>query len=205
MPGAEKQKDEYVVRAPPYFGERELGVTFADDPQKLIGRIVTTSLYNLTDDPTKHYLLVKFKVVRVNGRYAETVFYGHEYGREYFRSLVRRGTSKVEYIRDVETRDGFRFRVYGVVFTQKRIRSGKMRDIRKIMDQVFTEAAQRLNHDQFAIEMVLGKMGSDIFNRVKKILIPRHVGVYKSKVVRLPEWVHEGRKPEEQAVQAPAT
>jgi hypothetical protein len=40
---------------------------------------------------------------------------------------------------------------------------------------------------------------------VKKILIPRHVGVYKSKVVRLPEWVHEGRRPEEQVVQAPAT
>jgi ribosomal protein S3AE len=53
--------------------------------------------------------------------------------------------------------------------------------------------------------MVLGKMGSDIFNRVKKILIPRHVGVYKSKVVRLPEWVYEGRKPEEQVEQAPAS
>ena len=98
MPGAEKQKEEYVVKAPPYFGERELGITFADDPQKVIGRTVITSLYNLTDDPTKHYLLVKFKIVRVNGRYAETVFYGHEYGREYFRSLVRRGTSMVEYI-----------------------------------------------------------------------------------------------------------
>ena len=74
-----------------------------------------------------------------------------------------------------------------------------------IMDQVFTEAAQRLTHDQFAIEMVLGKMGSDIFNRVKKILIPRHVGVYKSKVVRLPEWVYEGRKPEAQTEEVPAS
>lgn len=204
MPKEGRQKEEYVIRAPSYFGERELGITYADDPEKLIGRTVTTSLYNLTDDPTKHYLLVKFKVVRVNGRYAETVFYGHEYGREYFRSLIRRGTTMVEYIRDVETRDGFRLRVYGVVFTQKRIRSGKRRDIRKIMDQVFVEAAERLNHDQFAIEMVLGKMGSDIFNRVKKILIPRHVGVYKSKVVKLPEWVREGKRSEEQAQQAPA-
>ncbi|MCS7094245.1 MAG: 30S ribosomal protein S3ae [Thaumarchaeota archaeon] len=197
----EKTKGEFVIRAPKYFGERELGYTYADDPNKLTGRTVTVSLYNLTDDLTKQYMLVKFKVVRINGRYAETVFCGHEYGREYLRSLIRRGTTMVDGVFDVITKDGFRFRVYGVVFTHKRIRCGKIEDVRRIMGSVFEEAASRLNHDQFAIEMVLGKMGSDVFNQVKRILIPRHVGVYKSKVFVLPEWVYTSSEPPTQAVE----
>ncbi|MEN3047257.1 MAG: 40S ribosomal protein S3a/S1 [Candidatus Caldarchaeales archaeon] len=200
-----KAKEEYVIRAPRYFGERELGYTYADDPAKLIGRTVSVSLYTLTDDITKQYMLVKFRVVRINGRYAETVFYGHEYGREYLRSLIRRGTTMVEGISDVTTRDGFGMRVYGVVFTNRRIRHGKVVDIRRTMRSVFEDAASRLNHDQFAIEMVLGKMGSDVFNQVKRILIPRHVGVYKSKVVALPDWVSTSPEPPAKAAEAVGT
>ncbi|MCS7117608.1 MAG: 30S ribosomal protein S3ae [Thaumarchaeota archaeon] len=197
----ERLKGEYVIRSPKYFGERELGFTYADHQGKLVGRTVTVSLYNLTDDLTKQYMLVKFKVVRINGRYAETIFYGHEYGREYLRSLIRRGTTMVDGVFDVFTKDGFGFRVYGVVFTQKRIRNGKIKDIRRTMKSVFEEAAARLNHDQFAIEMVLGKMGSDVFNQVKKILIPRHVGVYRSKVISMPEWVYSSSEPPAQTAE----
>lgn len=201
----ERAKDEYVIRAPRYFGERELGYTYADDPAKLIGRTVTVSLYTLTDDITKQYMLVKFRVVRVNGRYAETVFYGHEYGREFLRSLIRRGTTMVEGVFDVTTLDGFGLRVYGVVFTNRRIRRGKIVDIRRTMRSVFEDAASRLNHDQFAIEMVLGKMGSDVVNQVKRILIPRHVGVCKSKVVALPNWVYTSPEPPARAAEAVGT
>jgi ribosomal protein S3AE len=54
------------------------------------------------------------------------------------------------------------------------------------MERVVKEAAARLELGQLAQEMVLGKTASDIYNSVKKILIPRHVGVIKSKVLATP-------------------
>lgn len=179
-------KSLYVIRAPSYFGNREIGTTFSDDPAKLIGRTVKVSLYNLTDDFSKQYMIIRFKIIRVDGNEAHTVFYGHEYGREFLRSLVRRGTSRVDGFYNLKTLDNVAMRVQGTVFTLKRETSGKKRIIRRIMKEVLESSASRLTLDQFAQELVLGKTASDIYNSVKKILLPRHVGIVKSKVLSLP-------------------
>jgi small subunit ribosomal protein S3Ae len=182
------EKAEYVIKAPPYFAERVIGVTMSDDPAKLLNRTVKISLYTLTDDPTKQYILVKFQIVNVNGNVAETIFYGHEYDREFLRSLVRRGTSKIDGFYNVETRDGYRLRVQCTVFTHNRVRSGKKTSIRHIMREVVEASAKKLELGQFAQEIVLGKTASDIYNAVKKILLPRHVGVVKTKVLAKPQF-----------------
>ncbi|MEM0349460.1 MAG: 30S ribosomal protein S3ae [Candidatus Caldarchaeum sp.] len=180
-----KPKKTYEIYAPPYFGGRWLGSTMADDPSKVLGRVLRTSLYAITDDFTKQYMLLRFRVIDVKDSVCNTIFYGHEYGREYLRSLVKRGTNKIEYIFDVATKDGFVIRVYPIVFTTSRISSSKKKAIRKIMREVLEETAANLSHDQLAQELVLGKTASDIYNRVKKIVLPRHVGVYKSKIIKL--------------------
>ncbi len=182
-----KPKRSYIVYAPPYFGGRELGETWASDPEKVLGRVLVTSLYALTDDFTKQYLLIKFKIVRVKGNICETLFYGHEYGREFLRSLVRRGSTRIDGIFDVETKDGFKMRIQATVFTVNRVSHSRQKAVRKAMKQVIEEAAQRLTHDQLAQEMVLGKTASDIFNLAKKIVLPRHAGIIKSKVLKIPD------------------
>jgi small subunit ribosomal protein S3Ae len=40
--------------------------------------------------------------------------------------------------------------------------------------------------DQFAQEIVLGKIASDIYNEAKKVAPLRHVGIRKSKLVAQP-------------------
>lgn len=180
-----RPKKSFEVYSPPYFGGRWLGSTMADDEDKMVGRVLRTSLYALTDDFSKQYMQLKFRIIDVKDSVCNTIFYGHEYGREYLRSLVKRGTNKIEYIFDVTTKDGFVIRVYPIVFTSSRISSSKRKAIRKIMRQVIEEAAANLTHDQLAQEMVLGKTASDIYNLVKKIVLPRHVGIYKSKIIKI--------------------
>ncbi|MEM2040495.1 MAG: 30S ribosomal protein S3ae [Nitrososphaerota archaeon] len=180
-------KSLYLIRAPSYFGNKEIGTTLCDDPAKLIGRTVKVSLYNLTDDFSKQYMIIRFKIIRVDGSEAHTVFYGHEYGREFLRSLVRRGTSRIDGYYNLKTLDNVAMRVQGTVFTVKRETSGKKRIIRRIMKEVLEASSSKLTLDQFAQELVLGKTASDIYNSVKKILLPRHVGIVKSKVLSLPQ------------------
>ncbi|MCS7145505.1 MAG: 30S ribosomal protein S3ae [Nitrososphaerota archaeon] len=185
-PAAKGVKSEYIIKAPPYFAERIIGVTFSDNPSKLLNRTLTVSLYALTDDPTKQYILVKFQVVNVEGNVAKTIYYGHEYDREFLRSLVRRGTSKIDGYYNVETMDGYRLRLQCTVFTHNRARSGKRASIYHIMKEIVESSAKKLELGQLAQEVVVGKTASDIYNAVKRILIPRHVGVVKSKVLAKP-------------------
>jgi len=176
----------YMVLSPPYFGSVELGSVPAEEPNKLIGRVVDSTLYDITNDFAHQYLKMRFQIAEVEGKNAKTMFKGHEYSRDYLRSLVRRRTTKVDGLFGVTTKDGFTLRVAVSAFTLSRIKTSQERVVRGIMNRITKEKASALTMDQFAQEMVLGKIASDIYNEAKKIAPLRHVGIRGSKVVTRP-------------------
>lgn len=178
-----RSKTWYTVVAPPYFGNIELGTIPAGETENLIGRVVESSLYDITGDFAHQYLKMYFQITSVEGKTARTVFKGHEYSRDYLRSLVRRRTTKVDGILNVSTKDGYNFRVAVSAFTLSRIKTSQEQAIRKVMAKIMQEKSGSLTMDQFVQEMVLGKIASDIYNEAKKIVPLRHVGVRKSKLL----------------------
>jgi small subunit ribosomal protein S3Ae len=181
-----RDKKWYKVVSPPYFGGVELGTVPADDPSKLVGRIVDGTLYDITNDFAHQYLKLYFRVEDVEGKTARTVFKGHEYSRDFLRSLVRRRTTRVDGIFNVTTKDNYGLTLAVSVFTLSRIKTSQEQDIRMIMHKIVKEKASTLTFDQFVQELVLGKIASDIYNQAKKISPLRHVGVRKSKLTIQP-------------------
>jgi len=181
-----RDKKWYTVVSPPYFGGVELGAVPADDPTKLVGRIVDGTLYDITNDFAHQYLKLYFRVEEVEGKTARTVFKGHEYSRDFLRSLVRRRTTRVDGIFSVKTKDGYGLTLSVAVFTLSRIKTSQEHDIRTIMLRIVKEKATNLTFDQFVQELVLGKIASDIYNETKTISPLRHVGVRKSKLTLIP-------------------
>lgn len=194
----------YTIYSPEYFGYKEIGTTWAYEPEQVIGRTLWVSLYTLTGDFSHQFLLLRFKVVRVKDGAAETIFYGHEYGREFLRSLVRRGTSRIDMITNLVTKDGFHLRVQSTAFTYNRIgsHSWKAKSIRRVMREILERSSQELALSQFSQEMVLGKTASDIYQEAKKITALRHVGIIKSKVLKIPDWVYSGEAPPVRKIEA---
>ena len=178
-----RSKAWYTVVAPPYFGNVELGAIPADEQEKLVGRVVEATLYEITGDFAHQYLKIYFQITSVEGKTARTMFKGHEYSRDYLRSLVRRRTTKVDGIFNVTTKDGYRLRVAVCAFTLSRIKTSQEQAIRKIMAKIVEEKSKALTMDQFVQEMVLGKIASDVYNEAKKIVPLRHVGIRKSKLL----------------------
>jgi small subunit ribosomal protein S3Ae len=172
-----------MVLAPPYFGNVELGAVPADEPEKLIGRVIDSTLYEVTNDFAHQYLKMYFQINELDGKTARTIFKGHEYSRDYLRSLVRRRTTKVDGLVNATTKDGHKLRVAVSALTLSRIRTAQEKAIRVIMERTIKEKAATLTLDQFAQEIVLGKIASDIYNEAKKIVPLRHVGIRKSKLV----------------------
>ena len=178
-------KATFKLLAPSAFGFSEIGQTIASTPDHLKGRTVWTSLYSLTNDPAQQHIKLLFQVVKVEGDTAYTVFKAHDLARDYLRSLVRRGSSKVDGIFDVYTKDGCKLRVMVLATTLKRAQTSQERALRKVMGQVVRDKAQQLDFDGFVQEMVLSKIASDIFNAAKKVYPLRKVEVRKSKVLEL--------------------
>ena len=181
-----RSKDWYMVMAPDYFGNVELGFVPSEGSEKVVGRILDATLYDITNDFAHQYLKMYFQVVGVDDKTAKTVFKGHEYSRDYLRSLVRRRTTRIDTLINLTTKDGYGVRVAVSAFTLNRVKTSQETSIRHIMRRNVEERATALSFDQYAQEMVLGKIASDIYNEAKKVAPLRHVGIRKSKLTLMP-------------------
>jgi len=188
-----KLKKWYEVIAPPVFGSIVIGTTPADDPLKLIGRVMETTLYDITGDITQVHVKLYFQIIEVKEDKAITRFKGHELARDYIRSLIRRKSSKIQGIFDVETKDGYKLRLTIIALTAYRCKTSQKRAIRKIMRDYVMERVPQLTFDELIQEMIFGKMSREIAERAKKIYPIRKVEVYKSKLLMIP--TPEGPKP----------
>ena len=186
-----RSKSWFNVVAPSFFGNVDLGAIPAETTDQLIGRVVEATLYDITGDFSHHYLKMFFQISAMDGKTAKTLFKGHEYSRDYLRSLVRRRTTKVDGLFNLTTRDGFKLRIAVSVLTLSRIKTSQEKIIRNIMIKIIKEKAVALTMDQFVQEMVLGKIASDIYNESKQIVPLRHVGIRKSKLINTPANVSE--------------
>jgi small subunit ribosomal protein S3Ae len=175
-----------MVIAPSFFGNIELGSIPAQEEQMLIGRVVEATLFDITGDFSHHYLKMFFQINAIEGKTARTLFKGHEYSRDYLRSLVRRRTTKVDGLFNIVTKDGFKLRISISALTLSRIKTSQEKIIRDMMETTIRGKAAALTLDQFVQEMVLGKIASDIYNQAKLVAPLRHVGIRKSKLISAP-------------------
>ncbi|WP_297069973.1 30S ribosomal protein S3ae [Thermococcus sp.] len=181
-----KSKEWFVIYAPDFFGSKEIGLTPADEPEKIVGRIIETTLKDLTGDFTRGQVKLQFQVYDVKGQNAYTKFRGHILGRSYIRSLVRRRTTRIDGIYNVTTRDGYRLRVMGMVIAYRRIQSSQEKAIRDIIRDIIHKKAEELNYRDFILEAVTGKMGAEMAKEAKKIYPIKRAEIRKIKVLAEP-------------------
>jgi len=181
-----KAKQWYKVIGPEMFGRTPVGETIANDPNRIVGRIIETTLGELTNNFSKQNTKLKFRVDRVAGDSAYTKFVGHEMTTDYVRSLVKRRTSRIDSIVDVTTVDGYQVRVKPSCFTVKRARANQVKTIRELSRQVVLAKAVGLDLNQLVQEIVMGKLSLDIYKEAKAIYPLRRVEVRKTEIMAEP-------------------
>ena len=181
-----KAKLWYKVVSPEMFGRSPFGETIANDPERIVGRIVETTLGDLTNNFSKQNTKLKFRVDRVAGDSAYPQCLGHEMTSDYLRSLVKRRTSRIDAIVDVTTTDGYQVRVKPSCFTVKRARANQVKSIRELSKKVILERSKSLDLNQLIQDAVGGKISLDIYKEAKMIYPLRRVEVRKTEIVTEP-------------------
>jgi small subunit ribosomal protein S3Ae len=181
-----RAKNWYQILAPAEFNRANIGETLADEPAKMVGRIIEATLGDITGDWTKQNTKMIFRIDEVGGNSAYTSYLGHELTKDYMRSLVKRRTSKIDANLVVTTKDGYKVRVKPLVLTVKRARTSQIESIRKIMLEVVSKRGKEMGFTEFINEIVTGKVASEIYKATKNIYPLRRVEVGKSELVYKP-------------------
>lgn len=180
-------KQLYQIYTPPSFLEGEekvLGETIADDPNKLIGRVIEVSLSDINNDYSKMHVKLKFQIIEVVGNKALTRFKGHSFARDYLRFLVRRRRTRIDSVSTVKTKDGVPFRITVTGFTTTRSKTSKKDAIRRKMLDVVAERAGELNSEDFILEATGGKLSSLVYFQCKSIYPLKGVEIQKTKILK---------------------
>lgn len=188
-----REKVWYQILAPDYFDNKEIGTTPAGNADLLIGRTVQPTLYDLTGDFEKIHVKLRFKILEVAGQQAKTTFYGHEWSSDYLRGLVRRGTSRIDWIGPILTKDDYLMRISVIVFTITRAKSSHEHAVRKAVEKVIRSHAKKHIFDELVQKVILGDLATDVFEAVRKIIPVRECEIRKSKVLKGPEEVKTRR------------
>jgi small subunit ribosomal protein S3Ae len=171
-----KSKKAYPILAPENFEYHEIGETIASDPGRLKGRTVNVSLGELMGDRGKNYMNLVFEVFDVRGDKAYTKFKKFFIPVGYLRSKVRKRTMKIDYMRTV-TFGEKKLRVKIMVLSRHRVSSIQETDIKKRMSEVLAEHSA-VEADKFIQQTLFGKLGTDIYKRIKSICPIMRVEVY---------------------------
>lgn len=183
-----KDKKWIIVNAPAAFGGNAINYVPISDIDNSKGRVIENTLYDIyKQDPNQHQIKVFLQIDKVTTATASTIFVGHEYAKEYLRSLVRRGSSMITFIKNYTTLDGYTFRISIVTFTQRRINTSAKHEIRLFIDKMLNEKISQLPLDQFIQEITLGGLNKELLTEAKKIAFIRHLGIKKSKLISTPE------------------
>ncbi len=188
-----REKVWYQILAPEYFDNKEIGTTPAGNADLLLGRTVQPTLYDLTGDFEKIHVKLRFKILEVAGQQAKTTFYGHEWSSDYLRGLVKRGTSRIDWIGPILTKDDYLMRISVIVFTITRAKSSHEHAVRKAVEKVIRTHAKKHVFDDLVQKVILGELATDVFEAVRKIIPVRECEIRKSKVLKGPEEVKTRR------------
>ena len=168
------------------FGGHHINYLPITDANTAVGRVVENTLYDIKkQDQSDHKTKVFVEIENVNEGVATTIFKGHEYGKEFLRSLVRRGSSMITHIHNYNTNDGHEFRVEVVTFSQRRINSSKKHELRRVIHELLSEKIPQWDLNNF-IQQVTddnSEFHRELLEKGRKIASLRHIGIKKTKLV----------------------
>lgn len=180
-----REKRWITAYAPDSFNNVPVAYIPITDDKSAEGRVMEVTLYDiLKGDTSQHQYKIYFQIDKVDGDSATTIFKRFEYSKEFLRSLVRRGSSKINFIIDIKTKDGYIFRIKIIALTHRQLNTSRKHALRLIAKDVINNTVPDMTIEQFVQAACYSKINSDIMAAFKKVIRIRHVGLEKVKLVR---------------------
>ncbi len=183
-----REKRWVNVYAPESFNNVPIAYIPITDDENAKGRVIEVTLFDiLKGDPSQHQYKMYFQISKVEGDKATTIFKRYEYAKEFLRSLIRRGSSRITFMLEAKTKDGYIFRIKVIALTHRKLNTSRKHAFRLIAKDVMEKTIPQMTIDQFVQATCYGKINSDIMAATKKVIRMRHVGLEKVKLVRTAE------------------
>lgn len=180
-----KTKTDYPILCPKFFGEKVIGSTPADKPNKLIGRNLTVYGRQIDKRFPKHYYKFTFKINELDGENLKTAFVGHEVSRAYMSRNVRLFSTRIDsYIRGV-SEDGYLVTLKPILITSTNVCSSIAVKLRKELSKFLRLYIQKNDMETITKEIMSDELQGYLKKSLNAIYPINTLEIRKSEVKKL--------------------
>lgn len=166
-----KKKRKVWVRivGPKEFRNTELGESYVNDPNGLVGKKLKIDLSHLMGDFKKQNFSIGFIISEVSGNQAKADAVSYNVSNAHIRRMIRAGKEKLEYSFVVGVKDNKKIRVKTLVLTKDRTNNSILTAIRKEMNAYFVELGKNSGFSEIISRIMNGEIIRDLRGYLKKI------------------------------------
>lgn len=179
-----KGKQWFTILAPKYFGEMEIGKTISSMPEAIIGKNISVSAVELTNDINKYYMKLKFKLTSVDGDKVFSQFHGSECLQDYISRMVLHRIRRIDSIQDLATKDNVKLRVKGLTIVSKKMKSSVVGTIRQFVSDLVKKYVEESTLEEFLYEMLSNEIKNKVLKEGRRIYPIRNFEIRKVEVIR---------------------
>lgn len=178
-----KSKEWFTIVAPKLFDEKDIGRTMVSDPKNLPGRKIILSMMELTEDFSKYYMKVIFKIVRVEGNRAFAEFNGSECMRDYISRMILRRVRRIDAVQDLKTKDGIIIRVKSLAIISRRVKSSIQKNIRAHIKEMMKEEVENSTLDEFIEKIISDEIKGRVLRETRQAYPVRTFEIRKTEII----------------------
>lgn len=164
-----KKKQWYSILAPKQFENAVIGETLVYEPGAMLGKTLSHSLMNLTNDMKRQNVNIRFKVVEVEGDKAKTSIIGYQIVPSSVKRFVRRASEKMDISFTCETADNVFLRINPLVITKSDIKGSIAAKMRGSAVIFLVKAIKKMAYDEFINDLISHKIQGAMRETLNKI------------------------------------
>ena len=164
-----KKKQWYPIIAPKQFDNVVLGETLVYEPSAMLGKTLSHSLMNLTDDVKRQNINIHFKVVQIENDKAKTSIVGYEIVHSSVKRFVRRNSEKMDLSFTCDTADNIFLRVKPLVITKADVKGSIAAKLRNNIVSYLIRTIKKMSYEQIINDLISHKMQAVMRENLNKI------------------------------------
>ena len=164
-----KKKQWFSILAPKQFENAVIGETLVYEPGQMLGKTLSHSLMNLTNDTRKQNTSIHFKVTEVEGDKAKTSIIGYQIIPSSVKRFVRRNSEKMDMSFACETADNVSLRVKPLVITRADVICSIAAKLRNNIMIFLVKTIKKMTYDEVLNELISRKLQDSMRQTLNKI------------------------------------
>ena len=164
-----KKKQWHPIIAPKQFDNVVLGETLVYEPSAMLGKTLSHSLMNLTNDLKRQNINIHFEVIGVEDGKAITRIIGYEIVSSSVKRFIRRNSEKINLSFACETADNVMLRVKPLIVTNAEVKGSVSTHLSNNVVQYLVKTIKKMTYDEFFNDLILHKVQAMMREHLNKI------------------------------------